>query len=334
MRRDRRAEHRSMGNVVGAKIVRFLSGIINLGVLVALVLCLFFGFYALWDTHQLYAAADGTQYEVYKPTEEDDRSFQDFKNVNSEVIGWLSVYGTAIDYPIVQGEDNSKYLTTAADLTFSAAGSIFLDYRNKADFSDFNNIVYGHHMAESAMFGDIGKFLDETFFYEHPYGYLYADGKAQGLEFFAMLVADAYDNYLYTAGITGEDEVKQAYLDYIDGLAMWTRPVEVGVNDRIVILYTCSADVTNGRMILVGKITDTVEDDPYAVEEEQSTGGVGADIYSFFEQWSDVPMLVWTLAILILLLLILWIGNMITRRMRRRAQKKGQGKAADENSDM
>ncbi|MGX7306277.1 class B sortase [Enterococcus durans] len=50
------------------------------------------------------------------------------------------------------------------------SGSIFMDYRNKKDFSDFNSIIYGHHMAESAMFGDLDKFKDQKFLRNTPLG--------------------------------------------------------------------------------------------------------------------------------------------------------------------
>lgn len=298
---------------VGVGVVRFLSGTINLIVLVVLLLGLFFGCYAIWDTHQLYQAADADKYEVYKPTAEDDRTFSDFQEINSEVIGWITVYGTSIDYPVVQAADNnSKYLSLAADLTFSAPGSIFLDYRNRADFTDFNSIIYGHHMAESAMFGDVDKFLDESFFEEHRYGCLYAGGRYYGLDIFAFLQADAYDQTLYTPGITGSD-AQEAYLNHLLSLALYDRGETVTIADRIVLMNTCSEDVTNGRMLLAAKLTDEVMDNPFP-EEETSRTGPGADLYSFFQQWEQVPFLVWALLLLAILLVILWIYDSVTHK--------------------
>ncbi len=73
------------------------------------------------------------------------------------------MFGTHIDYPITQTDNNEKYVNTGADGEFSLAGSIFLDYQNSQAFTDFNSILYGHHMEKGAMFGDLENFQDEAF---------------------------------------------------------------------------------------------------------------------------------------------------------------------------
>lgn len=103
------------------------------------------------------------EYETYRPDADNALTFEDLKAINSDTIGWINVYGTNVDYPIVQGEDNDKYIDHTAKNTYSSAGAIFLDYRNKPDLSDFNSIIYGHHMAEHAMFGDLDQFQNSTF---------------------------------------------------------------------------------------------------------------------------------------------------------------------------
>lgn len=163
------------------KLLRFLvklaSGIVNFAVLAACLLLFSYGCYAVWDSQQLTQAADAKQYEIYKPTDEDTRSFVELQAINPDVFGWLNVYGTNIDYPLLQGEDNSKYVNTNVDGEYSLIGALFLDYRNKPDFSDFNSIIYGHHMAEDKMFGDIADFADRGFFDSHRYGSLFYEGK-------------------------------------------------------------------------------------------------------------------------------------------------------------
>ena len=85
-------------------------------------------------------------YEIYRPTEEDYGNFDELKAQNSDVCGWITIYGTHVDYPIVQSEDNSTYLMRNPRGEYSLSGSIFMDYMNQKDFSDFNTIIYGHHM--------------------------------------------------------------------------------------------------------------------------------------------------------------------------------------------
>jgi sortase B len=178
------------------------------------------------------------------------------------------VYGTNIDYPVTQGQDNMKYVNTNAEGLYSLSGSIFLDCCNNKDFSDFNNILYGHHMAKKAMFGDIGDFRNQDMFDTHRYGNLYFDGKDHGIEFFTFVHTDAYDNTVFTAAVQEED--RQAYLDYLVTKAIHERDIGVTTLDHIILLSTCSSSSTNGRDILIGRITDEVFDDPFIKTEKNS----------------------------------------------------------------
>ncbi len=147
-----------------------------------------------------------------------------------------------------------KYVNTNAEGMYSLSGTIFLDCANSKDFSDFNSILYGHHMEKNAMFGEIGHFSDKAMFDSHPYGNLYFDGKDHGLEFFAFIHTDAYDSAVFTADIAGETE-RRAYLDHLFSKSIHKKDVEITIEDRIVLLSTCSSHSTNGRDILAGKVT-------------------------------------------------------------------------------
>lgn len=147
----------------GKAIIRVLDSTVNIAVLTAFWLLFSYGCYALWDSGQVFKTAEAGRYEVYKPTKEDGKSFEELKEINPEVISWLTVYGTNIDYPCTQAENNNKYVNTDVEGAYSLAGSIFLDCRNEKDFSDFTSILYGHHMAKNAMFGDLEKFREKEF---------------------------------------------------------------------------------------------------------------------------------------------------------------------------
>jgi sortase B len=186
--------------------------------------------------------------------------------INAEVIAWLRVYGTNIDYPVSQGQNNLKYVNTNAEGLYSLSGSIFLDANNSKDFSDFNNILYGHHMEKKTMFGEIGKFAEERVFTLHHYGSLYFDGREHGIEFFAFLHTSAYNNTVFTANI--QEELRQAYLDDLLAGAIHQRDVGATAEDRVVLLVTCSSSSTNGRDILLGRITDEIIEDPFINTEK------------------------------------------------------------------
>jgi len=294
-----------------------------------LILLLAFGCYALWDSSQVYQSADPARYEAYKPAEEDSLSFEELKSINSEVVAWLTVYGTGIDYPLVKAEDNDKYLDTDATGEHSTSGSLFLDYRNAADFSDYNTIVYGHHMSGDAMFGDVGKFADSGYFDEHRYGSLYSGGKEYGLEFFVFLETDAYDA-VYSPAVTGT-EAQSRYLDTLLSDAACRRNVGIDGTDRLILLSTCMTDITNGRYLLVGRLLPEAPDDPFAAEEDEEekeqktvdgSPAWGDIVWSNVLQW---PFFVWPLLALIVLLSVLAVYNAARRRRggrRKRTQRK------------
>jgi len=245
------------------KTIRRINDIVDTVVLIAILVLVVAGCYAMWDSKQVYQAADAARYEIYKPgAEAKGHSFEELREMNPDVFGWLAVYGTHIDYPVVQGPDNMKYANTNAEGLYSLSGAIFLDSHSDRAFSGFPSILYGHHMEKSAMFGEIGYFADKAYFEARKYGMLYYSGQEHGLEFFAFVHADAYDSTVFRTKIAGQ-KARQAYLDKLLQKAIYTRDIQVTTGDRIVLLSTCSASSTNGRDILVGRITDKTWDDPF-----------------------------------------------------------------------
>ena len=112
-----------------------------LNYIVILFLCIagVYAGYALWDNSQVYAQADDVQADMLKlkPDIEEGRpSFEELLAINSDVVGWITVENTNIDYPILQGETNLTYINTDIYGEFALAGSIFLDSRNDGAFND------------------------------------------------------------------------------------------------------------------------------------------------------------------------------------------------------
>ena len=87
--------------------------------------------------------------------------------INSDIVGWIVIPGTPINYPIVQTVDNSTYLHKSFEGTKNACGTIFLDTYNHSDFSDWNSVIYGHNMKNGSMFAYINKYKNEEFYQEH-----------------------------------------------------------------------------------------------------------------------------------------------------------------------
>ena len=99
--------------------------------------------------------------------------FQALRKINLDIIAWIRIPDTKIDYPIVQGKNNAYYLKHMFQKTEHAAGSIFLDVDNEADFSNRKSILYGHNMKDGSMFQGLHRFQEESYLQEHNQVYLY-----------------------------------------------------------------------------------------------------------------------------------------------------------------
>jgi len=171
----------------------------------------------------------------------DPRRFIDFDALlalNGDVVGWITINDTNIDYPIVQGANNEYYIFRGIDRVQNKAGAIFMDCYNEADFSDQNTIIYGHNMKDGSMFADLHRFETPSFFLDHPYVHIYTpDGEEAVYRIFATFAtpedADAY-KLRFGGG--------EAFLSYIDDArsgASISDPVEINEDDRIITLSTC-----------------------------------------------------------------------------------------------
>ncbi len=330
------------------QFVRALSRTVDNAVLLVLLVALLLAGYALWDTHQLLESAGSTQFTTYKPSSEDSQSFEELRAMNPDVIGWLTIYDTTIDYPVLQSPNsNDDYLSKNALGEWEGSGSLFLDHNNKSDFSDFNTIIFGHHMAGPAMFGQLDEFLNKDFFDEHEYANLYFSGADHGLQIFAMIQADGHDASIYRVPSNTVEE-RRATLQKIADYAVLARNLNTGEtrqlgkvgasapsktstvdpsffgvseNDHIVLMSTCSADITNGRFVLVGKILDEPVANPFP--EEDNTGTVlGIDSGSFEDTLAKVPLKDWILILLALILLIWLLYRAELKRLKRKKQRQ------------
>lgn len=236
----------------GKILIKLLDSLVNMAILSVALVIFGYSIYVMWDFHRVYKGADSHQYEKYRPENSQNSSFEELKEKNSEIIGWITVFDTHIDYPFVQAKDNEKYVNTDIEGNYSLGGSIFLDCSNAKDFSDELSIFYGHHMAKRTMFGDIEEFRKQEYLDTHTKGNLYYGGKDHEVEFFAFLEADAYDYEIYHPALKKED--RDAYLQKIYQKASCKRQIEIRNEEHLVLLSTCNSETTNGRYILVGKV--------------------------------------------------------------------------------
>ena len=241
-------------------VLRLLDTLLDVLIVLFVLAAAGLGAYALWDNQNIYQNADAAVYAVYRPAEEEasgEDGLAELRAVNPDVVAWLQVDDTQINYPVVQGEDNNRYVNTDAAGDYSLSGSIFLDYRNASDFSSPNSILYGHHMAKGTMFGQLDEYRDRSFFDSHRTGSLYYNGTWYSITFFAFLQADAYNTMLYDPGLT-QSGSSEAFCDYLRRHAQYFEAPDISPEARFITLSTCRSNgAANGRYLLVGILHKT-----------------------------------------------------------------------------
>ena len=178
--------------------------------------------------------------------------FDALRKINPDIVGWLYYESTNINYPIVQGKDNDYYLHISFDGTWTLGGTLFADAFTEEPFNQFNTIVYGHHMQDHTMFGDIKELKDPEYCKEHPQFELITPEGKYHLKICAF-VHQPSDSAIYTTNFHDE-EGKQEYINLIKSLATYITTEEMTAEDRLVILSTCAYEYQEARYMVVGKM--------------------------------------------------------------------------------
>lgn len=173
---------------------------------------------------------------------------------NDELVGWITMEGTQIDYPILKASNNVDYLKRDFYKKSNIAGSIFMDFRNDVESMGQNTIVYGHRMKDGSMFEQLTKYQDPEFFKGHQtfeFDTLYDSYEA---EVFAVYITTTEFDYIQT---DFENDVEyEQLLTKIQEESMIETDVEVNADDHILTLSTCdyNLDPNHGRLVVQAKL--------------------------------------------------------------------------------
>ena len=205
------------------------------------------------------ASDDGTVSDGTAQRAETAQPLAKLEAANSDAVGWITIDGTVIDYPVVQTADNDYYLDHGVDGQYNnGLGCPFLDYRCKSDFSDFHSIIYAHHIqGYRALFSDITLYGDSAFMEQHPTGTLLTKNGARKVRFFAYLLLPN-PSFAFSMDIDGKAD-RDGYLENIFEKAEYTSGYtleELKKNDklRLLLLSTCAYEYRNARGVLAGVI--------------------------------------------------------------------------------
>lgn len=212
------------------------------------LLCLFLFcvcLYATVDSVNVYFNANDTSILKYKPRPGEDAGI--LRELSGDAVGWLTIDGTSIDYPVMQGRNNFTYVNTNPYGEFSLSGSIFLDSRNSADFSDGFSLVYGHHMEYGAMFGALDAFYSADYLDAHQTGVLMTNaGTHYRLSVFACCKAEASGALIFNPTETGRADL----LRYLEQNAAVFAPHSYDPDCPILALSTCQGADSLERLVV------------------------------------------------------------------------------------
>lgn len=169
---------------------------------------------------------------------------------NSDVVGWIYGPGTAINYPVVQGEDNTYYLTHMFNGKENKCGSIFMDCLNGADISSTNSILHGHHMRDGSMFASLTKYESQSYYDTHPVLWFVTPERSYCVELFTGFVTDVNSDVWQVEFATREEY--QSWLEKMEDNSAFDSGVKPGVEDQILTLATCSYEYDDARFVVMG----------------------------------------------------------------------------------
>ena len=265
------------------RLLRILNRTLTGAVVLVLVAALAYAGYALWDNWQIVQSANNPLGDMApdsaelkpeatataepqtgeEPPEEEEtelfKLFKQLKAVNPAIGAWITIPNTHIDYAVVRGSSNIEYISKDIYGNFAIVGSIFLDSRNKPDYSDTYNLLYGHNMSEHRMFADVNLFKEEEFFHENQKGYIYFPTGAHWLQSVSIILTDASDSWVMNPqswqGIAPDRllEVAQEHAVFVseEGMEALNAKLEAGEEPHFVALSTCSNEFTDARTILL-----------------------------------------------------------------------------------
>ena len=244
----------------GNGVVSLLSG------LLASALILYSG-YVLYDNFATQERAYSSSWELlqYKPEiiengEEPSAGAETLAEINRDYRGWLTIYDSSIDYPVVQGENDLYYASHDIYQNTSLTGAIYLAAGNSRDGSDSYNLIYGHHMDNGAMFGALDRYRDSAFYQSHREGILVTESSIYDLTAFAVVNTDAYEHQIYSVGDRAQDVVDFLTGDRSQDVGLGTTVMMLdetvaGRASRILALSTCDDAATSGRLVVMFRMT-------------------------------------------------------------------------------
>jgi len=172
-----------------------------------------------------------------------DLSLDELSRMNRDFVGWMSISGV-LEYPVVRGSDNSRYVYTTFSGNLNRAGTIFMDYRNDAGFGGKVSVLYGHNMRDGSMFAPVARYLDPGFLQSNPnIRITLPNGNVLNYRAFAAIFTTAED-YIYSVAINNSEKAPEVFPNVPENAS------------RFLLLSTCTHGDRDERIIVFAALGD------------------------------------------------------------------------------
>lgn len=184
---------------------------------------------------------------------------KELQKENSDIVGWLEVGGTNINYPVLQGEDNSYYMTHNYKKEQATSGSLFLDKDYNWDIPSSNLLIYGHNNKDGLMFQELLKYESEEFYKEHPTIRFTTEKEDAEYEILSAFKSRVYyksetNVFRYYFFVNAESE--EEYNEYVENAkkeSLYDTGKTAQYGDQLITLSTCAYHTEDGRFAVVGR---------------------------------------------------------------------------------
>ena len=210
-----------------------------------------------YDTVDVSGLDDGmTEVEIdkYIRLQQLGANFASLREINEDVVGWIEIAGTELNYPVTQCSNNDYYLNHLFTGEYNICGCPFLDYRTSGDFDSKNNIIYGHRMNDGSMFTCIQNYSSQSFYNSNPTATLYTPTGTYVIEFFSGYVSAAKGEPWKVT--FSSDDAFQQWHDNLIAKSDFASDVDFSVSDVVLTLSTCSHAFENARYVLHGVLRE------------------------------------------------------------------------------
>lgn len=198
-----------------------------------------------------------TEIEKSKGESSNKYNLENIAKINSDVVGWIKIENTNIDYPVMQNGD--YYLHRNIYKNYSSHGTPYLAEYCNIQYSD-NLIIYGHHMNDNSMFAQLDNYKKHSFYENHKYikFYSYYNGKTiektyeVAIAFKTVVYSDKGFKYYNYTNFSDVQELND-FIENCRKLEFYNTGIDINYGDKLITLSTCEYSQKNGRIVVVAK---------------------------------------------------------------------------------